>query len=171
MNTVDPRRVMVIHGRCEKLRRSVFDMLSDMGLRPQTFPQLNMLHGTGSNFTFDVVMNAIDQVQAVVAILYGEERVEPIPELSLPAEAGLQPRPNVIFEVGVALRLKRQQTILLQIGGIREWSDIAGIQRLMFDGDPSQRLDLFNRLGAIGCDIDRSKTDFLQPNRYKFKCM
>ena len=39
---------------------------------------------------------------------------------------GFQPRPNVMFEAGLALGAHSDKTILVQVGTVRDISDIAG---------------------------------------------
>jgi predicted nucleotide-binding protein len=165
---VNRRNVLVIHGRCEPLRASVYQLLMDMDLRPLEWNQLRLSHGSLSASTFDIVRNAFEQVQAVIAILYGEEEIRLIPELG-GKDDGRQPRPNVIFEVGMALQFKAQETILLQFGNIREWSDIAGINRFKFVDDAKTREDLSLLLRNAGCEVDTTSGHYLS-RKLDFTC-
>lgn len=57
-----------------------------------------------------------------------------------------QPRPNVIFEAGLALGAHSEKTILVQVGDIRDISDIAGKHMLHLANSPASRKSLALRL-------------------------
>ncbi len=57
-----------------------------------------------------------------------------------------QPRPNVIFEAGLALGAHSDKTILVQVGDIRDISDIAGKHMAHLTNKPASRKALAMRL-------------------------
>lgn len=171
------QNIMLIYGHCEPLNSNVRIMLRNMGLWPLGWNELVMNAGsqTGSAVhNLDVVTGAFDQVQAVVAILYGEEEVKLIPKLTVNGQnqLGYQPRPNVIFEVGMALRIMPNRTFLLKFGpdNFRVWSDIHGLDLIDFTRNEKQkRQELFLRLKNVGCAVNQHSADFMADN-IKLKC-
>jgi predicted nucleotide-binding protein len=57
-----------------------------------------------------------------------------------------QPRPNVIFEAGLALGAHSEKTILVQVGDIRDISDIAGKHLVHLSNSTTSRKALALRL-------------------------
>jgi predicted nucleotide-binding protein len=64
-----------------------------------------------------------------------------------------QPRPNVLFEAGMAMAHFENRTILVQVGPCRPFSDIAGIHFVAMDDSLPKRRDLANRLKMAGCGV------------------
>ena len=71
-------------------------------------------------------------------------------------------RQNVVFEAGMALGLAPKSTVLVELGSVAGFSDIAGRYAVRLDGSPSQRKALLDRLGTIGCDVDLSGSHWMQ---------
>jgi predicted nucleotide-binding protein len=57
-----------------------------------------------------------------------------------------QPRPNVIFEAGLALGAHSKKTLLVQVGEVRDISDIAGKHLVHLSNAPASRKELAQRL-------------------------
>ncbi len=72
-----------------------------------------------------------------------------------------QPRPNVIFEAGLALGRHPDKTLLVQIGSVRGFSDIAGKHLVRLTNDVTKRKDVGNRLHKIGCRVDLGGDDWM----------
>lgn len=53
------------------------------------------------------------------------------------------------------------RTVLVQIGDMRPFSDVAGRHAVHFDGSAEARSDLANRLSTAGCEVDLSGRDWL----------
>lgn len=169
------RNVMVIYGHCEPLNNSVKTILRRMGLRPLDWHQLILATDGGSPYNLEILEKAVKEVQAVVAILYGEEEAKLIPALRVngKSQRGFQPRANVIFEVGMTLPFMREKTFLLEFGSVRIWSDIHGLHRITFredmQDDLQRRQELFHSLKKAGCDVDETDSSFLD-KKIEFKC-
>jgi hypothetical protein len=54
-----------------------------------------------------------------------------------------------------------RRTILVELGDVRPFSDIAGRHAVRLDGTPKTRLDLAIRLETAGCEVDRSGSDWM----------
>jgi predicted nucleotide-binding protein len=64
-----------------------------------------------------------------------------------------QPRPNVLFEAGMAMAHFPRRTVLVQVGWSRPFTDIAGIHSIKIDNTLEKRRDLAVRLKMAGCEI------------------
>jgi predicted nucleotide-binding protein len=71
-----------------------------------------------------------------------------------------QPRPNVLFEAGLALGAHHEKTLLVQVGKVRQFSDLAGKHLVRLSDETSKRIELAERLARLGCKIDRRGSDW-----------
>lgn len=71
-----------------------------------------------------------------------------------------QPRPNVLFEAGLALGRHPEKTVLVEVGKLRKFTDVAGRHIVRLTNDYARRNDLANRLAKIGCSVDRTGNDW-----------
>jgi len=107
------------------------------------------------------------KVQAVV-VLFSPDEIAQLKEQFWGADdkhgdgkpAG-QARPNVLFEAGLALGAYPEKTVIVQVGKVRPFSDIAGKHLVRLSGDTSRRNDLANRLAKIGCNVNRIGNDWM----------
>jgi predicted nucleotide-binding protein len=159
--------VFVIHGRNKKLRDSMFSFLRSIGLQPIEWSQAVKLTGKASPFIGEVLDAAFNNAQAVVALLSPDDEARLLPLYQNPNDEGYeknltpQPRPNVLFETGMAFGNNPDRTVIVQIGRLRPFSDIQGRHVLRFDGSSEMRLELCNRLETAGCVVNRSGSDWL----------
>lgn len=58
------------------------------------------------------------------------------------------------------------RTVLLQIGDMDEFSDIAGRHRVMFDGGAKSRNRVAQRLKNAGCEVDTSGEEWLEAGAF-----
>jgi predicted nucleotide-binding protein len=157
----DPSEVWVIYGHDLALKNEIFDLLTNVRLHPIEFTAAVRRSGSGSPHTLDVVINAIQSAPAVIALWSPDETAELVASLRRdPAEsqAGFQPRPNVLVETGMALAVKRDRTIVVATGRLRDVTDVEGIHEVRWSDDPAQnsnaRHDLVHRLGSLGCPVN-----------------
>jgi len=52
--------------------------------------------------------------------------------------------------------------VMVQLGKVRPFSDIAGRHVVEMTDDASKRQELATKLANAGCDVDRSGTDWLK---------
>jgi len=125
------------------------------------------LTASASPFVGDVLTAAFDAAQAVVVLLTPDDVAYMRPDLVRDEDPDYeknptpQPRPNVLFEAGMALGLHPDRTVIVEIGRLRPFSDIGGRHIVRFDGSAAARQALAVRLESAGCDMDRSGTDWL----------
>jgi hypothetical protein len=72
----------------------------------------------------------------------------------------MQPRPNVLFEAGMALARDEDRTIIVELGQIKSFSDIHGRHVVRLDNSTSKRQDLAHRLRTAGCAVNLDGTDW-----------
>lgn len=157
--------VFVVHGRNEKLRRSLFDFLRALSLKPLEWAKVVLLTRKTNPYIGDILDIAMAKVQAVVVLFSPDDEARLQPEFQTrneTAEKRLrgQPRPNVLFEAGLALGRHPDKTILVEVGKLRKFSDIAGRHIVRLTNDYAKRNDLANRLEALGCKVDKQGTDW-----------
>jgi predicted nucleotide-binding protein len=159
-------RVFVIHGRDEELRRSLFDFLRAIDLKPIEWSEAVSLVGKPSPFVGEILDAAMQNAQAIIVLFTGDDQArlrdeflsgnDPVYE----RETTPQSRPNVIFEAGLALGKYPDRTILVQVGNLRPFSDIAGRNFVRLRNSSKSRQELAQRLRLAGCDVDLSGTDW-----------
>ena len=112
--------------------------------------------GTGSPYVGQVLDAAFSNAQAVVVVLTPDDsamlrselhgKKEPEHETRLTAQA----RPNVLFETGMAMARHPERTILVEIGELRPFSDVAGQHSIRMDNSTKKRDALVRDSGAPG---------------------
>ena len=169
----DKTRVFVVHGRNEQLRKSIFDFLRSIGLKPIEWSQAIQMTGETAPFIGEILDAAFKQAQAVVVLLNGDDEArlqqkyhtEKMPDY----ERNLTPqaRPNVIFEAGLSLGRFPKRTIIVEIGELRPFSDIAGRYTIRMNNSSQARQNLAQRLSLAGCKTDLSGTDWHQVGNFE----
>lgn len=167
----DRRAVFIVHGRDLDARDALFEFLRSLDLRPIEFEQMVAATGSAAPYTGDAVVAGFKSAQAVIVLLtpddearlHGELRGvdEPEHETTLTGQA----RPNVLFEAGMALALHPDRTVIVEIGKLRPFSDVAGRHTVRIRGANSLHA-LANRLERAGCTVVWSGSDWLRTERF-----
>jgi predicted nucleotide-binding protein len=146
--------MFVVHGRDAKLNQDMYAFLSSIGIVPMEWDQaIKAAKGGANPILGDVISQAMEKVQGVMILLSPDEEAKIRPKFASQSDEkkglhlkGFQPRPNVIFEAGLALGAHSDKTILVQAGDIREISDIAGKHMVHLTNETSSRKTLAFRL-------------------------
>ena len=158
--------VFVVHGRNEKLRRSLFDFLRALGLKPLEWEKVVLMTREINPYIGHILDNTMAKVQAVLVLFSPDDLAKLQPELLTNSDGVSekqlrgQPRPNVLFEAGLALGRHPDKTILVEVGKLRKFSDIVGRHVVKLSNDYAKRNDLANRLEKLGCRVDKQGTDW-----------
>jgi predicted nucleotide-binding protein len=161
------KKVWVVYGRNDQLRRELFRFLRALGLSPVEFSSAIRDTKKASPYVGEIIDNAFKSVQAVVVLLTGDDEVRLRSDLRKKHEPAYeknltpQPRPNVLFEAGLAFGHHPNNTVVVQIGRVRPFSDIAGRHVIHLDNSAEKRRDLAVRLSTAGCAVDTSGDDWL----------
>jgi len=163
----DTSKVFVVHGRNEAARMAIFDFLRALDLKPVEWNEAIASTGKATPSIDEILDAAFDQAQAILVLLTGDDlvRLGSVYSENEEAEVSLspQPRPNVLFEAGMAFGRKSKRTLLVQLGDIRPFSDIAGKHIVHLDNTVEKRQNLLSRLRIAGCNVDVThKTDWLK---------
>jgi predicted nucleotide-binding protein len=156
----DPGKVFIVHGRDLKLLDNLGDLLRSVGLTPLSWEEARSLTGKPTPFTEEVVTTAFSKAQAIIILISPDERVQLRNELAADgnADIGHQPRPNVIWEMGLAMAMHHERTILLEVGAVRTLSDLAGRNVIRLDErqgiNTDKRKLLLSALRTAGCTVN-----------------
>lgn len=154
----DPKSVFVVHGRNTAARDEVFKFLRALGLVPLEWSEAIKRTGEGSPYIGRVLDVAFETAQAVLVLMTPDEMAclwkayaegDQDPE----CEPSPQPRPNVLFEAGMAIGRSEERTIIVEFGSIRPFSDIAGRHVVRLDETIESRKEIKTRLETAGCDV------------------
>jgi predicted nucleotide-binding protein len=162
--------VVVIHGRDERVRESIFQLLRSVGLSPIEWNEAVHRTGSGSPYIGQILDAMFRDAQAIVAVFSPDERVELRRDLrSSPSDerAEWQPRPNVFVEAGMALAKDEAHTILVQVGTVRPASDLFGRHIPILDDSAERRNTFIQRLATAGCAVKLRGNDWLSSGKFK----
>jgi len=158
--------VWVVYGRNEKLRKELFYFLRSIDLTPIEFSKAITLTGKASPHVSEILDAAFREAVAVVVLLTPDDEArlktefiksnDPAYEKKLTGQA----RANVIFEAGMAFGRFPDQTVLVQVGIVRPFSDTAGRHVVHLTNSTQSRQELINKLANAGCNVNVQGTDW-----------
>lgn len=151
--------VFVIYGRNDPARAAMFDFLTALGLEPLTWEKLLAATGEAAPYVGNVLAAGFKVAQAVVVLLTPDDEARLRPGLQhgrdplYEKDLTLQARPNVLFEAGMALMSHPTRTVLVELGQLRPFSDVAGRHTIRMNDSVEQRRALAGRLQTAGCPV------------------
>lgn len=165
-NANNAKKVFVVHGRNLDVRDAMFGFLRTIGLEPIEWSTAISATGSASPYIGQALDAAFEMAQAVVVLLTPDDIAYLRPEYAngdddperVPTP---QARPNVLFEAGMAMGRHPDRTVLVELGSLRPFSDVAGRHAVRLDNSPQKRNDLAGRLKNAGCDVSTSGADWL----------
>jgi predicted nucleotide-binding protein len=145
--------IFVVHGRDGDLNADMFAFLRAIGLNPLEWSQAIKSAKGANPHIDDVIQRAMHKVQGVLVMFSPDEEARLKPRFCSRDDKKKrfdkldgQARPNVIFEAGLALGAHSNKTLLVQVGNVREISDIAGKHLVHLSNSPVSRKELAQRL-------------------------
>jgi predicted nucleotide-binding protein len=169
----DPRKVFVVHGRNRAARDAAFTFLRSIGLHPLEWTEVVKATGKASPYIGEVLETGFSIVQAVVVLMTPDDEArlrEPYRGSHEPpdeTELTPQPRPNVLIEAGMALGHFPERTVIVELGRLRQVSDLLGRHTVRMDDSAEKRQELAQRLETAGCAVNRSGTDWYEAGRFE----
>jgi hypothetical protein len=150
----------------------MFAFLQALGLRPIEWSQAVAWTRKGSPYVGEVLDAAFAKARAVVVLMTPDEIAYLRPEYSSgEADPETQPasqaRPNVLFEAGMAIGRDSDHAILVELGEVRPFSDVAGRHAVRMDNTAAKRKALAQRLETAGCAVDLSGDSWLEAGDFK----
>jgi predicted nucleotide-binding protein len=145
----------------------LFLFLRAIGLKPTEWSEWVHSTGQGSPYVGEVLRIGFQEAQAFVVLMTPDDEArlrEPLRgqlEETYEQELTPQPRPNVIFEAGMAMGIAPKRTIIVQLGKLRPMSDILGRHLVNLDNSTEKRKDFAQRLESVGCPVNWKGDDWL----------
>ncbi len=171
-NAMRKKKIFVVHGRNNTLRDAVFSFLRALNLEPMEWSQAIALLESGSPFVGEVIDVAL-KISAAVIIIFSPDDLAVLKnefvkydDKEEEKKLSPQPRPNVLFEAGMAFGINPKKTIILQFGELRQISDIGGRHVIKMNNTPEKRKDLLDRLINANCDLESGGTDWLKVGNF-----
>jgi len=160
------RKVFVIHGRDKRARRELFTFLRAIGLAPIEWTEALAEAGGGAPLISDILDTVITADRAFIVLLTPDDLAQLKPEHADDEDdpevrPSGQARPNVLFEAGMAFGRNPENTVLVEFGKVRRFTDVSGRFVVKLDNSSQSRTKLALRLKAIGCEVDLGGTDWL----------
>ena len=163
----DTRTVFVVHGRNEVAKNALCDFLRAIDLHPLEWPEAVVATGKSSPYIGEILDSAFSKAQATVILFSPDDearlresfRREGDPEYE--SRFVGQARPNVIYEAGMAMGRNPNRTVLVEIGTLRLFTDVAGLHTIRLNTSPGCRHELAERLRAAGCQVNSTGTHWL----------
>jgi predicted nucleotide-binding protein len=156
----DPQTVFMVRGRNNAAADALQDFLSALGLRviswSQAHSEATRRTGMASPYVLEIVRAGIDMAKAVVVLMTPDDEVRLMDQFvreKEELESSGQARPNVVLELGMAIALYPQRTLLVRMGRLRTISDIEGMFQTRLDNSAAKRQYLHDRLRDCGCDV------------------
>jgi predicted nucleotide-binding protein len=168
----DPRAVFVVHGRDSEVQAAMWSFLEVIGLHPLEWNELVCSTGRVTPFTGEVLETAFAKAQAVVVLMTPDDEarlhaaLQNEDDLAYERELTCQPRPNVLYEAGMAFGAHPNRTIIVEVGRLRPISDLAGRNVVRLSTTKAPLKALADRLEAAGCPVDRSNDEWLDTSRF-----
>lgn len=170
-SATNTKKVFVVHGRNLAARDAMFGFLRAIGLEPIEWSTAISATGSASPYIGQALDAAFAMAQAVVVLLTPDDIAYLRPEYANgeddPDRSPIpQARPNVLFEAGMAIGRHPERTVLVELGSLRPFSDVAGRHAVRLDNSPQKRNDLASRLKDAGCDVTTSGSDWLSAGEF-----
>ena len=163
---INPRELFVVHGRNSAARDALFEFLRAIDLQPLEWSVAVQSTGKSSPYIGEILDAAFSRARAVLVLFTPDDEARLRDALHQPGEAAHeteltgQARPNVLFEAGMAMGRSEDHTVLVEIGQLRPFSDVAGRHVIRLDNSTQRRQELAQRLGIAGCPVNLSGTDW-----------
>ncbi|MFO0837220.1 MAG: nucleotide-binding protein [Phycisphaerae bacterium] len=161
-------QAFVVHGRDGDARDAMFAFLRSLGIKPIEWNSAIAMSKKAAPYIGQVLDAGFGNARAIVVLLTPDDLARLRPELLSDSDAPFerretgQARPNVLFEAGRAFSSHPDRTVMVQLGKVRPFSDIAGRHVVQMTDDAGKRQELATKLENAGCDVDRSGTDWLK---------
>jgi predicted nucleotide-binding protein len=167
------RNVFVVHGRDEDARRALFEFLRALDLKPLQWETLVQETGSAAPSLREAIGQGLAVSTAVIVLMTPDDIVRLHPELHTQPESpdeitdNMQARPNVLVELGMALAVKPDQTMLVYLGEQRPVTDLGDINYVQIGSEIDWRNKIANRLRQAGCPVDLSGPDWLHAGDFE----
>lgn len=163
-----PNQVFVVHGRDGAAKDAMFAFLRAIGVKPIEWNSALAMSKKAAPFIGEILDTAFAKARAIVVLLTPDDLAQLRSDLVAPNDKPYertltgQARPNVLFEAGMAFVTHPGQTVLVQLGTLREFSDVAGRHVVHMSNSFEKRQELATKLQNAGCDVDTTGSDWVK---------
>jgi predicted nucleotide-binding protein len=163
-----PNTVFVVYGRDDVARSSMFTFLRALGVKPIEWSSAIEMSKKAAPFIGEILETAFSRARAIVVLMTPDDQAKLRDDLLSPSDKPYertltsQARPNVLFEAGMAFATHPDRTVLVQLGNLREFSDVAGRHVVQMSNEYAKRRELGIKLKNAGCDIDMTGTEWVE---------
>jgi hypothetical protein len=169
------REVFIVHGRNEQITRDLKVVLRAMGLTPIDFAYALRRSRRGTPYIGDVLDTVLKKSQPVVVLMTPDDAARLQPTLRKPSDPAHesrltgQARANVLFEAGMAFGRSPDNTVMVEVGKLRPFTDVSGRHAVRLDNFAASRLELAAMLENAGCAVDREGGDWLTVGDFRIR--
>ncbi len=173
----DPHIVFVVHGRNDTMRDALFAFLRSIGLKPLEWAQAVKNTGKASPYIGEILETAFSAAQAIVVLMTPDDEARLRTDFQAPNDPSYetrltpQARSNVLFEAGMAMGHNPDRTILIELGELRPFSDVAGRHAIRLNNSAERRHELAQRLKTAGCSVEDGGTDWLKVGDFNIEVL
>lgn len=163
-----PNAVFVVHGRDNSARNAMFSFLRVIGIKPIEWTSALGMSKKAAPYIGEILEAAFARARAIIVLMTPDDLAQLRPDLlqqsDKPYERVLtgQARPNVLFEAGMAFATHPDRTVIVQLGNVREFSDVAGRHVVHMSNEYVRRQELVTKLKNAGCSVDTTGADWVQ---------
>jgi predicted nucleotide-binding protein len=124
--------VFVVVGRNGKINKALFQFLRALDLIPIEWERARAKTGKANPYIGEILEEGFKMATAVVVLMTPDDEAKLKDEFHKDVEDSFekvptgQARPNVLFEAGYAMGKYPENTVLVQVGKLRPFSDISG---------------------------------------------
>jgi predicted nucleotide-binding protein len=165
------KRVFVVYGRDGEAEGAMFDFLRALSLEPLGWEKIVELSQEMSPHLSRALARSLDNARATVVLMTPDDFGQLHPDFHQDEDPATetkptgQPRQNVIFEAGMAMSKMPERTLFVEIGTLRGFSDVGGMNVVRITPDAATNMErlrkIIQRLRTAGCTVDDSGTDLL----------
>jgi predicted nucleotide-binding protein len=162
-----PNAVFVVHGRDSVAKNAIFAFLRSIGVRPIEWTSAIGLSKKAAPYVGEILDAAFAKARAIVVLMTPDDLAQLRPDLLMPSDKPYervltgQARPNVLFEAGMAFATHPDRTVIVQLGNVREFSDVAGRHVVHMSNEYARRQEFAIKLRNAGCSVDTTGTDWV----------
>lgn len=168
-------QIVVFYGRDQAVADDLMSLLRVLGLDPRDFSGFRRQAGKSSPYVGEIVEAGLESCVAAVVLMTPDDLVQLDPALVGPQDPIYertlmgQPRPNVIYEAGLATG-HGTPVVYVVCGDQRPmFSDIRGKWVVNFDASPEARQDLVDALRDAGCPVQQVGQGWLRVGAFRVR--
>lgn len=169
-------KVMVAYGRDAENTTAMFRLLRAMGLDPVEWDTAIAATGKPDATIREIVEAAFKLAKAVVIMFTPDDLVVLRPSLRKKREPEFervligQPRPNVVYEAGMAMALHPTQTVAVSVGPVKSLSDLSGLHLTSLSNAPKSRMQFETKLRNAGLTLPTlDRSDWIEEGQFTIR--